>query len=266
MAYIGQLRHRRATAITVLAVTVLAVQSSATHAEGFRIETKIYFGDEKKPQSETTTLFLDGVVYDFLAAPAQTAVFRKPTGDKPGQFTLLDPQARVQTKLSTDQLMGAMEKLRSWAAEQKDPFLQFAAAPQFEESFESEGSRLVLAHHLETYTVATSPAEDREALAEYREFLDWYTRLNALLSADHFPPEPRLRLNESLARHQVVPVKVELTRTGVSDPLRAEHKFIWRLSRADLERIDGVRASLASYREVSNSEFLNTTRAEAKSH
>jgi hypothetical protein len=201
-------------------------------------------------------------VYDFLAAPAQTAVFRKPSGGKPGQFTLLDPQQRIQTRLSTDQLMGAMDKLRSWAARQKDPFLQFAADPRFEESLESEDSRLVLAHHLETYTVVTSPAEDPRALAEYREFLDWYTRLNALLSADHFPPEPRLRLNEAIARHQVIPVKVELTRAGVSEPLRAEHNFIWRLSRADLARIDEVRASLASYREVTNAEFLDTTREE----
>jgi hypothetical protein len=259
MAYIRQRRRRRLVVVALIIGSIAAACGRNALAEGFRIETKIYFGDEEKPQSETTTLFLGGVVYDFLAAPTQTAVFRKPTGDKPGQFTLLDPQARIQTKLSTDQLTGAMEKLRSWAAKQKDPFLQFAAAPAFEESFESEGSRLVLAHHLETYSATTSPAEDPQALAEYREFLDWYTRLNALLSADHFPPEPRLRLNEALARHQVVPVKVELTRAGVSEPLRAEHKFIWRLSRADLERIDEVRASLASYREVSNAEFLNDT-------
>jgi hypothetical protein len=262
MAYILHRPHRGTGVLAVLVAGILATGGSDMLAEGFRIETKIYFGDEEKPQSETTTLFLDGVVYDFLAAPAQTAVFRKPTAGKTGQFILLDPQQRVQTKLSTEQLAGAMEKLRSWAARQTDPFLQFAAAPKFEESFESEGGRLVLAHHLESYAVTTSPAEDPQALAEYREFLDWYTRLNALLSADHFPPEPRLRLNDALARHQVIPVKVELTRTGVSDPLRAEHKFIWRLSRTDLERIDQVRASLASYRDVTNAEFLNATRLE----
>jgi hypothetical protein len=256
-----QYRPRRRLIVFALVVTsIFAACRNVGFAEGFRIETKIYFGDEEKPQSETTTLFLDGVVYDFLAAPAQTAVFRKPTGSKPGQFTLLDPQQRIQTKLSTDQLMRAMEKLSSWAAQQEDPFLQFAAAPKFEESYESEGSRLVLAHHLETYSATTSPADNLQALAEYREFLDWYTRLNSLLSADHFPPEPRLRLNEALARHQVVPVKIELTRAGISEPLRAEHKFIWRLSRADLERIDEVRASLASYRETNNAEFLNATR------
>jgi hypothetical protein len=262
MAFVSQRPHLPLSVILLGAAFLIAAHGRDSLGEGFRIETKIYFGDEEKPQSETTTLFLDGVVYDFLAAPAQTAVFRKPAGDKPGQFTLLDPQARIQTKLSTEQLTGAMDKLRSWAAKQSDPFLQFAAAPNFEESFEAEGSRLVLAHHLESYTVVTSPAEHPEALAEYREFLDWYTKLNALLSADHFPPEPRLRLNDALSRHQVLPIQVELARAGVSEPLRAEHNFIWRLSRADLERIDQVRASLASYGEVSNAEFLKNARQE----
>jgi hypothetical protein len=103
-------------------------------------------------------------------------------------------------------------------------------------------------------------------LTDYREFLDWYTRLNTLLSAGSFPPEPRLRLNDAFARHEVVPLNVELTRAGEKEPLRAEHKFIWRLSRADIDRIEDVRASLASYRDVENAEFLRATRPEAPHH
>jgi hypothetical protein len=41
--------------------------------------------------------------------------------------------------------------------------------------------------------------------------------------------------------------------------LRAEHKFTWRLSDADIERIDGVRASLAAYKSVPNEEFMHTS-------
>jgi len=229
-----------------------------TSAEGFRIETAVYYGDEEQPTLETTTLFLDGVVYDFLAEPEQTAVFRKATGGKPGRFILLDRQQRIRTELSTEKIAGAMAKLRTWAARQSDPFLQFAADPQFKESFETETGRLVLASHLESYTVATTRVERAHALAEYREFLDWYTQLNTLLSAGP-PPEPRLRLNAALARHEVVPLKVELARSGEKEPLRAEHKFIWRLSDEDVQRIDDVRASLASYRAVPNEEYLRST-------
>jgi hypothetical protein len=247
------------TAFTIAAITI----SRPAQAEGFRIETKIFVGDEEQAVSETTTLFLDGVVYDFLKAPAQTAVFRKPGGGKPGRFILLNSADRTRTELSTAQLAGAMDKLRTWAGRQSDPFLKFAADPRFEESFVPETGKLVLASHLEHYTVATAPAEHPQAVADYREFLDWYTRLNTLLSAGP-PPEPRLRLNEALARHKAVPLTVELTRAGEKEPLRAEHTFTWRLSRDDVERIDAVRASLASYRAVANEEYLRGTRPPTK--
>jgi hypothetical protein len=238
---------------------MLAIAAAATRAEDFRIETKIYIGDAKEPASETTTLFVGKAVYDFIAQPEQVAVFRKPAGGKTGRFILLDPQQNIKTELSTDQLAGAMDKLRTWAGRQTDPFLQFAADPQFKESFESGSGKLVLAHYLESYTVTTRRAEHPQAAADYREFLDWYARLNTLLSGGP-PPEPRLRLNEALARHKVIPLKVELTRSGEKEPIRAEHQFIWRLSNDDRERINDVGTSLSSCRTVPNEEFLKATR------
>lgn len=242
--------------------TTLAIAAVATAlAEDFRIETKIYVGDSKKPASETVTLFYDKGVYDFISEPEQIAVFNKPAGGKPGRFILLDPPHRLKTTLSTDQLTGAMEKLRSWAGRQTDPFLQFAADPQFKESFESGSGKLVLASYLESYTVSTRRAEHPQALAQYREFLDWYAKLNTLLSAGP-PPEPRLRLNEALARHKVIPLKVELTRNGEKDSIRAEHQFTWRLSNDDRAQIDEVGTSITSFRELKNEEFLRITKPE----
>jgi hypothetical protein len=245
----------------LLIVATLAFTSAATNAEDFRIETKIYVGDAKQPAIETTTLFFDQGVYDFIAEPEQVAVFSRPAGGKPGRFILLDPPHRMKTTLSTEQLAGAMDKIRTWAGRQADPFLQFAANPQFKESFESSSGKLVLASHLESYSVTTRRAEHPQALTQYREYLDWYARLNTLLSAGP-PPEPRLRLNESLARRKVVPLKVELTRAGEKEPIRAEHQFTWRLSNDDRAQIDDARASITSYREVPNEEFVKMTRPE----
>jgi hypothetical protein len=238
---------------------LLALAATPIMAEDFRIETKIYVGDAKQPASETTTLFHDKAVYDFIGSPEQIAVFIKPSGAKPGRFILLDTGYNLKTVLSTEQLTGAMDKLRNWAGQQSDPFLQFAANPKFNESFESGNGKLVLASHVESYSVMTRKAEHPQALAQYREFLDWYARLNTLLSAGP-PPEPRLRLNEALARHKVVPLKVELTRSGEKEPVRAEHQFTWRLSSDDRARVDDVRSSITSYREVPNEEFLKATR------
>lgn len=245
-----------------LAFGVELAQPVCAATEDFRIETKIYVGDDKEPTTTTTTLFHRGVVYDFLDEPQQIAVFRKPGGGRPGRFVLLDPERRVRTELSTDQLADVMNKLRNWASRQRDPFLRFAANPQFEESFDRDTGQLLLASHEESYTVKTEPADVPDALADYREFLDWYTRLNALLQAGP-PPEPRLQVNAALARYQVVPVSVELARAGEDEKLRADHEFTWLLSKQDLARIDDACAGLAAYRAVDNQEYLEGMRDHA---
>jgi hypothetical protein len=241
-----------------LIAVLLATYVGSTIAEGFRIETKVFKGEEKEkqqPVSETTTLFLNGAVYDFLKKPEQTAVYRKSTGGKPGQFTLLSDKHSIQTKFTTKEVDGFVSKLRTWAAGKNDAFLKFAANPEFDESFESANGKLVLASRLETYTVTTEAVDHPDDLSEYKEFLDSYARLNAVLSGGQAQPGPRLRLNAALAKHKVIPLRVELTRDG-EDPMRAEHEFTWRLSQDDLRRIDNVRTSLSSYRDVKNQDFL----------
>jgi hypothetical protein len=249
---------RRMFAAAAFASFFSAVLASSAFAEDFRIATEIYVGDKKKdekPVSKTTTLFHSGVVYDFLDKPEQTAVFRKPGGGKTGRFILLDKERRVRTELSTDQLAGAMNKITNWAARERDPFLKFAANPQFEETFDRSTGQLLLASHEMSYTIKTEPADAPEALSEYREFLDWYARLNALLHAGP-PPGPRLRVNAALANYRVVPVTVELARAGEKEKLRAEHEFTWLISKQDMAKIDDACAALAAYRSVTNEEYL----------
>ena len=134
----------------------------------------------------------------------------------------------------------------------------FAANPRFDETYDRETGKLVLTSSLQTYTVETNQTQHQDSLGSYREFLDWYTQLNTLLSTP-IPPDPRLKLNESLARHKAIPTKVELQRTG-EDPVRAEHDFTWRLSQTDLERIDDVHNALTKYKTVENAEFLQLGR------
>jgi hypothetical protein len=242
----------------LLFVTLSFARMSAAIAQDFRISTKIYVGedDEKdtKLVSESTTLFYNGAVYDFLADGSQTAVFRKLTG-KEGRFILLNPDERIRHELTTKQLENLVQGVRTWAASQKDEMLKFAANPEFKESFEPEPGRLILASSLQTYTVTTQPVKHPEAIAEYREFLNWYTQLNIML---HGNPSklPRMRLNDALARHRVVPEVVTLTMAGEKEPIRAVHEFTMRLSRDDMAKIEEVHTSLASFREVTNDEFV----------
>ena len=232
----------------------------------FRIETKIYVGDEERSQpSETTTLFLDGVVYDFLAKPAQTAVFRKPTGGKPGRFILLDRQA-AHPHRDLDRATGRRDGQAANLGRSSRPIrsCKFAANPEFEESFEPDSGQLVLASHWRTTRSTTTPAEHPEALAEYREFLDWYTQLNTLLSGGP-PPEPRLRAERSAGAPQGRAAEGRTDARRRKEPLRAEHDFTWRLSQDDM-RTDRRRARVAGQlsRRCDNEEFLQSDAADER--
>jgi hypothetical protein len=258
------LRSKSSRIITcTIALTISFVATSGRlAAENFRIETQVFEGDAEEPASRATTLFCDGVVYDFLEEPAQTAVFSKPNGKNSGYFILLDDEREIRTKISTDRVKSAMDDLRAAAGKQSDRYLKFAANPEFEESFEPGNGQLVLASHLESYTVHTIPAKHPKAAAEYREFLDWYAQLNTLLSGVPIPPQPRLELNEALSRHKAIPSVVERRRAGENGPIRAEHEFLWLLSQDDMSRIENVRGALASYREVSNQEYQRSRGSE----
>jgi hypothetical protein len=238
----------------VVVAECLSSGSRPAFAEGFRIETKIFQGEEKEPASKTTTLFQDGAVYDFLEKPQQTALFRKAVGQRPARFIIMNDGQQIQTEVPTDRLASTRKDLREYATQKPDPFLQFSANPRFDETFDRETGKLILASPLQTYTVETAPTQHQDLLGAYREYLDWYSQLNALM-VSKIPPEPRLKLNAALARHNVVPTKVELKRGG-EDPIRAEHDFTWRLSKKDMERVEEVHNALSTYKTVDNAEFL----------
>ena len=164
---------------------------SRASAQEMRIETFVYGEEEaEEPLSHTVTLFDKNTVYDFVDNPQQIAIFRAPAPGSSGQFILLDVASARRTEVSTDRIGGLMEKLSQWAAEQKDPLLKFSAAPQFKETYDRDTGVLVLSSDLWDYKVGTIPAEDASMLARYREFIDWYTRLNTMMNSSP-PPGPR---------------------------------------------------------------------------
>ncbi len=240
------------------------VHSPASHAQELRIETKVFGAEEdEEPLSHTVTLFDKNTVYDFVEEPEQIAIFRAPSPGSGGQFILLDVGSARRTEVSTDRIAGLMEKLSKWAAEQKDPLLKFSAAPKFKETFDRETGVLTLSSDLWEYNVATIPAGSAPILARYREFTDWYTRLNTMMNSSP-PPGPRLELNRSLEKYGVMPVEIRRTLKSNKSMLRATHLFSWRLSREDRVRLDEARKYLASFKKVDNEEFIAAKAAHAE--
>ena len=228
---------------------------TAVDAGELRIETDVYVGDTSESLSHTVTLFNSGTVYDFVDDRQQIAVFRLPTASRSGQFILLDLKTKQRTELSTDKIAALMNKLSKWAKEQDDPMLKFSAQPEFKETFEAGSGQLTLDSPQWNYTVATVPAENDQTLGHYRQFVDWYTRLNVMMHGAP-PPGPRLALNAALEKHGVVPVEIRRTVDSDTASLRATHLFSWRLSREDRAQVDKVRKHLANFEKVDNKKFL----------
>jgi len=227
----------------------------------FRIETKIFVGDEAEPVSENLTLFHRGVVYDFLMAPEQIAVFRHSVTSAGGRFILLDPSRKLRSEISSEEIMTFLDGLQAWAATQDDPLLKFAADPNFKEVFDPVRGDLRLESDLMRYSLATDEPHDATAIELYHEFSDWYGRLGAVTHVGSLPPFPRLAVNASLARHHRIPRTVHLTiparrpyRTN-DVVMRAEHKVGWRLARRDQRRIEQVGEQLVQFKLVPYKEF-----------
>jgi hypothetical protein len=182
------------------------------------------------------------------------AIFRRPQGDTPGRFILLDRDREIRTEITTDRIATVMTKLRDWASKQDDTYLKFAADPRFEETFNESTGELILQSPLQTYSLTTTPIEKSSAQTQLQDFLNWYTKLNALVNGGP-PPFPRLAVNTALARHACVPLEVRLTNSGDKPALRSEHLIAWRLSKQDRQRIDQAMNDVAKYKDVSNEEF-----------
>jgi len=241
--------------LMLLAVLLSLSLVTTLQAGELRIESDVYSGDAEESISHTITLFDSGTVYDFVDQSQQVAVFRLPTSSRPGQFILLDLQSKRRTEVTTDKIEALMEKLSKWALKQEDTMLKFSAQPKFEETFEAGTGRLTLDSSQWNYTVATVPAEDDQTLSHYRQFMDWYTRLNVMMHGSP-PPGPRLALNAALEKHGVVPVEIRRTVDSHATMLRATHLFSWRLSREDRAQLEEVRKHLASFEKVGNKDFL----------
>ncbi len=227
-------------------------------ADDFRIHTELFVEDEKKPANEYTTLFKSGLVYDYRANPPQVTIFDPPRA----RFILLDPQRKLRTEKSTDDIEKFVERLQTWAANHSDPFLQFQAHPSFDETTDNSTGELIFSSEWTTYRIKADVAANADTYRQYAAFSDWYARLNVLTGSTVLP-FPRLRVNESLAEKQLVPSEVRLKvissnklPAGRSQlQLRTQHHVVWALSAADQRRLEQTAEDVATFKKVSFEDY-----------
>lgn len=235
-------------------------EARSASTEDFRVENQVFLGDREKPAVRSTTIFREGVVYDYLENPAEVIVFEK----QGGRFALLDTARRVRAELTTQEVVAFTRQMQQRAESHKNPFIRFLAAPSFHEQFDQPSGELTLSSPWLTYRLVLMDAESPAIARQYREFSDWYARVNTLLNPGSRPPFARLLVNAALAKREAIAREVHLTLTPKEGfprkrtTIHSRHQLVRRLVEADLDRVAQTRQFLEIFKPV---EFKDYRRA-----
>jgi hypothetical protein len=239
----------------VAAVLALSAVAASARASDFRVDNAVYIEGQVQPQSHGSTIFHKGLVYDFLADPAEIIVFDKARG----RFMLLDPTRRVQSEMTIEFVKASVDHVKKALTGQDDPRLRWLGAPTFDETVDRQGGRLTLRNEWMTYDVqllATGP----NVATQYREFSDWYTQFNHLLNPESRPPFVRMKLNEALERNHGIAKEVRLTtsfdRSSKPATIISRHTLAAQLDASDASRIAEAENAIKSFQNVSLQEYV----------
>lgn len=234
---------------------------SQTSAQEFSITTEIYLAGKSVPNSSNLTLFSNGVFYDFMfggkiSDHAQEIVIYDARNKR---FILLKPEEEVRAEIFVEDVGNFVDSLKTDVELQKR--IGFLLDISFDEvSFEND----VLAMNSDRlrYKAKGIRPKDQPHFDLILDFMNQYARLNAT-KVGTFPPFARLKLNEQLKLHNLVPTEVEMTLSlddGTINTAKSKHKIDWRVSEDDRERIEDAKRiweesdqiSIAKFRQAAN--------------
>lgn len=248
--------------ITLLAaVTFCGILGHNTPAlaDNFRVDNAVFVENEKKPSSQSVTIFADGVVYDCMKAPAEIVVFDKPAE----KFVLLNQASRTRAELTTRDVAAFVRELQPLAAKNPDPLVKFLANPKFEDQYNAATGELTFSSPMMTYRLLLSTDQSQAAVDQYREFSDWYARLNTMLSPGSRPPFGRLMVNAAVAQRKAIASEVTLAISTVKEnrgqtTIRSTHKIARQLTQGDLDYVATIRKSMSDYKLVGFDKYRKT--------
>ena len=242
---------------TVGLILVIAVGlNSAAFAQQFRVYTEVSIPPQNpqpgKTQGEVVarslTIFHAGRVFDWLKTAGEVTIF-EPAHER---FVIFNGRKLIRTTIDFKEIDRMLASARDETSNHAERLLarndrdaqtiatslQFQLNPIFKHSFEQKTLLLDLNSPKLEYHVNCGTTPIPEAVNAYMNYADWTAKLNHVMHPRSLYPAPRMKLNESLRQHKVLPVKVQL-RVDFDQPivLQADHRFAWQLEKIDRESI-----------------------------
>ena len=185
------------------------------------------------------------------------------------RFILLDLTRNVRAELTTADVSSFCDRMQQQAAKSPDPVVKFLAEPKFLERYDEAAHQVTLNSPWVNYRLLLAPEANKGTVEQYREFCDWYARLNALLVPEARLPFGRLAANAVLAERQAMPSKVFLaisSQKGLSAKhtrtIRSEHRLVQPLTPSDLERVAQLRTAAKEVKLVTFDQYRKADKTE----
>ncbi|MEK6234035.1 MAG: hypothetical protein N2C14_04930 [Planctomycetales bacterium] len=242
-----------------------AILATAATGQNFRIETKVYLTPKEQGKetlvSENLTIFRGGIVYDFLkhqpgARPSGDVTILDPT-PRGQRMIVMDPNRQVKIEMPWKEIDDFLRKVHAAAEGNDDPFIRFLANPKFTEGWDARAKRLVLSSDWMKYDLQTTDFPDDGARRQYRDFRNWYAKLNCMSNPLSLPPFARLEVNRHLDHRKQIPreVRLVLFLQERHVKIRSMHAIQWNLTQADAEQIRQADKQYKDFKTISFPEY-----------
>ncbi len=226
-------------------------------AEDFRIDSQIFQGQNNSPDTTGTTIFQEGIVYDFANNDREVTIL----APKFEKIILLDQTLQIKTELSTKQLTEFVNQMIVRSDKSTDPTIQFMLHPKFQtHSGSNKGERVFQSEQL-TYMFDTFAPSQKSIPEQYREFSDFSASLNTLVNRG-WPPLARHEVNRQLASEGLLPKKVTLLIPPQAESkrrkihLRSEHRISFHIESSRQGKIAFAKSGMEKLKSVGLGEHL----------
>ena len=247
----------------------------------FSIATTVHVKELVKPVTQTLSIFHGGKAYDFLQPANEIAIF-----DPVEQhITLINAPKNKACELSFDELnnwitvsrnqlenqllqLSGQEDIR---LQQRLKLGQFLLSPKFHVFYESAQQQLKLSSPYLEYNIEGTKLTEKSMLhvssvvQTLHRYWNLNARLNRIINPGGLPASVRIKVNEALSQHTLLPEQLTLQiRFGQPVILQSLHRTQWNLTASDIQQVKNAERFRKTTPQIDLEQYL-TLHAEGKS-